>query len=289
MNNDIKNTLEWLNISENAAKALQDFLQEYSSRDASGTVPGLAKHLEDLTLGLNPPKDSFILCIVITGISEKLFCPAAEHRLSQIFPTSAMGCFENRRTVLYCQKHRPTTKIDIDYEAFGQFLTDIQGHAAISNATRQENRIMTLYKLAETTLRLGLIFDSSKDRQRIYHYEDFSMYHLVDLSARQFIREYGHDDLIYLVHPAIIQIARYDQKHRSGLLDVLFSYLVHDRNVAATAKALYMHRNTVLNKINRIEEITGLNLSDGYMQHRLTMSCLIIKYYEAYMKKQIRL
>ena len=52
---------------------------------------------------------------------------------------------------------------------------------------------------------------------------------------------------------------------------------------------MYMHRNTVLNKLNRINEIAEIPLEDGYTQQRMIMSCIIMRYYEDYMHLSIRL
>ena len=48
-------------------------------------------------------------------------------------------------------------------------------------------------------------------------------------------------------------------------------------------------RNTVLNKVNKILETIEIPLDDGYLQHRLILSCLILQYYEKVMGRNIRL
>ena len=98
-----------------------------------------------------------------------------------------------------------------------------------------------------------------------------------------------HDDLIYLIHPSIIKICRYDATHKTNLRDVLFYYLLCGCSLNRTAAAMYMHRNTVLNKLNRINEITEIPLEDGYTQQRMIMSCIIMRYYEDYLHLSIRL
>ena len=73
------------------------------------------------------------------------------------------------------------------------------------------------------------------------------------------------------------------------LRDTLFSYLLNDSHLARTARALYMHRNTVINKLNKIVELTGIDLTDGGLCQRLTFSCQMIQYYERVMGMNMNL
>jgi hypothetical protein len=51
------------------------------------------------------------------------------------------------------------------------------------------------------------------------------------------------------------------QPERARLLETLQAHLNGDGSPSATARALYRHRNTVLNHLRRFEELTGLDLS----------------------------
>ncbi|WP_067912759.1 PucR family transcriptional regulator [Actinomadura rubrobrunea] len=52
-----------------------------------------------------------------------------------------------------------------------------------------------------------------------------------------------------------------DAQRREQLLETLEQWLAVDGSVSAAATALYCHRNTVLNRLRRIEQLTGKNLS----------------------------
>ena len=85
-----------------------------------------------------------------------------------------------------------------------------------------------------------------------------------------------------LIHPAITILTRYDSENGTNLRDILFYYLLNNRSLAKTAAATYMHRNTIVNKIAKIEELVDLDLSDGNVQHRLLFSCQAQKYAEVF-------
>lgn len=70
------------------------------------------------------------------------------------------------------------------------------------------------------------------------------------------------DDAKALVDRCLILIIEHDRLHRSGLLETLDSFLIHERSWQKTAEALQVHRQTVRYRIKKVEEITGIRLTD---------------------------
>jgi DNA-binding PucR family transcriptional regulator len=69
----------------------------------------------------------------------------------------------------------------------------------------------------------------------------------------------------------------YDQRRGTDLVGTLSAYYVHRANVAATARALHVHVNTLLKRLDRAGSILGLDwrhdndleLQLGLRLHRL--------------------
>jgi GAF domain-containing protein len=59
---------------------------------------------------------------------------------------------------------------------------------------------------------------------------------------------------------AVDRLIAYDQKRRTALLDTLERYLSERRSVIESARALYIHPNTLRQRLGRIEELTGIDL-----------------------------
>ncbi|MEM8505570.1 MAG: PucR family transcriptional regulator ligand-binding domain-containing protein [Cyanobacteria bacterium P01_D01_bin.1] len=66
---------------------------------------------------------------------------------------------------------------------------------------------------------------------------------------------------LYLQH--VRTIAAHDKKRSTALLETLETYLQQGCSVADTAKALYVHRNTLLNRIKSLESVCNLSLKDA--------------------------
>ena len=59
---------------------------------------------------------------------------------------------------------------------------------------------------------------------------------------------------------AVDRLIEYDRRRRTSLLDTLERYLSERRSVIESARALYVHPNTLRQRLGRIEELTGLDL-----------------------------
>jgi DNA-binding PucR family transcriptional regulator len=61
---------------------------------------------------------------------------------------------------------------------------------------------------------------------------------------------------------AVDVLIEYDNKRRTSLLDTLERHLAERRSVIESARALYIHPNTLRQRLRRIEELTGLDLDE---------------------------
>ena len=59
---------------------------------------------------------------------------------------------------------------------------------------------------------------------------------------------------------AVDGLIAYDKRRRTALLDTLERYLAERRSVIESARALFIHPNTLRQRLARIEELTGLEL-----------------------------
>lgn len=57
-------------------------------------------------------------------------------------------------------------------------------------------------------------------------------------------------------------LVAYDKSHRSSLMETIIAYFRHHGNISQTADALYIHRNTLSYRLDRIQELTGQDLEN---------------------------
>jgi putative methionine-R-sulfoxide reductase with GAF domain len=59
---------------------------------------------------------------------------------------------------------------------------------------------------------------------------------------------------------AVMRIAEYDRQRQTALLRTLEEFLRRQGNISATAEALYVHPNTLRQRLRRIQELSGIDL-----------------------------
>ncbi|MBU6080563.1 PucR family transcriptional regulator [Allobacillus halotolerans] len=82
----------------------------------------------------------------------------------------------------------------------------------------------------------------------------------------------GTDALINIVNDTIRPLLEYDRKKQSDLIHTFMTYQTFKGNVSQTARALFLHRQTLLYRLRRIESLTGLTLVDSDDSFLLEMS-----------------
>lgn len=237
-----------------------------------------------------PPK-KFVRMVVVSFDLDEAHIPYNYliTRLREFFPTANMT-FWDKEIVILLSYHervfRPTLEEDQTRRLI-ELLDRYNGVLMFGNGTRDLEALRSIYLLAKRTLFLTRQLSRSQPQERIFYYEDFSTYTIIDLAVQRYLEE-DNVDIIYLCHPAVILLSRYDRENHTNLRDTLYAYLLNDRNLVKTANQTYMHRNTVLNKINKAISLTELDLDDSFLRQRLIFSCQLIQYYEVIRQGELR-
>lgn len=77
----------------------------------------------------------------------------------------------------------------------------------------------------------------------------------------------------------VMKIREYDRHNHTDYLKTLFHYLHTGRSVQQTAQHLFIHRNTVTYRIDRIKELFHIDFQNTYDNTQNYLSCLAIYYY----------
>lgn len=209
-------------------------------------------------------------------------------QLEAIFPGSNAAFYGGSAVLLVSRSDRDFQPIPtFDRERLQALLARYDLYAGVSNATSRRLMLRTIYLLTKSVLQLGqaLRFDQ---KARIFFFEDYAEYIAIDLCINSFINLMGHDDIIFLSHPGMITLYRYDAAHKTNLLDVLYFYCLNNCSVSQAAKAVYMHRNTFSTRLAKIQELLQEDLSSGELQQRIIFSYKILRYYDRYAKVNVR-
>lgn len=207
--------------------------------------------------------------------------------LEQLFRRDNVAVFEGDYYILASDPSN-NFRLGADPKELEQLLERHDAYAIVANPSVRTRGLRVLYRQCRATLDIAVAV-RYRTKDRCLFFERYAMYYAIHLCALSMKETTGTDDLVFLCHPGLLTLRRYDKAMRNNLQDVLFHYLMNDRSIARTAEALFLHRNTAIYKINKIEELMGTPLDDPYLRQQLLFSCLIVRYIECYEKREIAL
>ncbi|ACL19169.1 putative transcriptional regulator, PucR family [Desulfitobacterium hafniense DCB-2] len=112
--------------------------------------------------------------------------------------------------------------------------------------------IQAHYVQAKISLRIGL--DQFPSRW-YYKFSDIVLFYMESKLTEEL-------DGQFLCSPKIIGLDSYDRANSSDYLHTLKVYLDNQMNAVKTAKDLFIHRATMVNRLERIKELAGINFKD---------------------------
>lgn len=230
-----------------------------------------------------------IACIVLRDSNYSNHANADEvfHNLQNFFPNTNLFEYNNEWIILYSQSKDTSDILDFSYESFSNLLENHHLLAGISYACQLPEILHTLYLTASNSISLGTQLNITTKYKNIYTYHELNPYYLIHLCTQPFFELHKTNNLIYLAHPDVARIYFYDLGKNTNLLDVLFTYLTCGQNVGQAAAKLYMHRNTVLNKLNKIEAIVQHKLDYEHDSFLILLSCMVLKYQHRFSSKKL--
>lgn len=115
---------------------------------------------------------------------------------------------------------------------------------------------MEIYKSyldAEKALMIGKVLNK---KDQVIHFDDLGIFRLFAQNSKE-------DEFTRFYKEYIEPIVNYDETHGTELLKTLESYFKNNGNLKQVSKDLYTHYNTVIYRIQKIQEILGINLKDA--------------------------
>lgn len=125
--------------------------------------------------------------------------------------------------------------------------------AAISNTARFFADLSILYRQACMALDKGMEIDPMLT---IYPYREYEL----SLICSALLK---HANAELLMHNDLRTLVDYDRQNGSDLVATLKAYLDNERNVSKTADALFMHRNSIKYRLEKIESLLTSDLNDA--------------------------
>lgn len=103
-------------------------------------------------------------------------------------------------------------------------------------------------------------------------YEDLGLLRFV-------ISEKNKNALMDYCNKLIEPIAIQDQTEHTNYVETLWTFLENGNNYVKTAQVLYVHRNTLVNRIGKIEELLNIDLGNVGVRNTFFNAFTVLKFY----------
>lgn len=111
----------------------------------------------------------------------------------------------------------------------------------------------------------GLQCTDKKNVAQLVHFSDVAYSHFVSQSAKNIASE-------EYIHPGLTELREYDRENGAQLMDTLRCYLENDRMAGDTADQLFIHRNTLVKRLDKIQLLGDIDLGHYETIKRLILS-----------------
>lgn len=228
--------------------------------------------------------ERFFTCVVVAFQTELEYVPLGlvSQALGQIFPSASVAAYHGD-LIVFAYRHDQSNRPIHDAAALESLLDRHDAFASFGNYTRFLRSARQHYLQGRAALDLGRALHPG---QRIFLYEQYTVYHLIDLCARHGF-EFHETKLIYLCTAKYTALMRHDQDKGDDLCQILQVYIQNNCNTSQTAKQLHFHRNTIINKVSKIESILGERLNDWDLQFKLMLSAAVEEYARCCAKRDL--
>lgn len=131
-------------------------------------------------------------------------------------------------------------------------------------------KIINISKSFKEAMEANKIIKKMKNREVVVHFDDFVIYHLLNSSGNT-------EALKDFYNNSIKKLVQYDIENNTNLVETLEKYFICKGNMSEAAKALYIHRNTLLYRLDKIKEILNTNLENGEENLELQLGIHIMR------------
>ena len=218
------------------------------------------------TVGISLEPSYLVAAITLSDEREKNTLSFIRKTLATLSPCQLALIRQNILYILYYQYDRYSS-LENTWKYFKETLVKFNAHCGVSNLFDNLLEISIYQKQAEDAVIFGRPL---APKHHIHYYSDYYLPAILTPALKSLPRA-------SFVSPVIPSLQEYDQKNSTSLLTTLETYLEQFCHTANTIKELHIHRNTLLYRLKKIEEICDVSLQDYETLLHLMVSFYLLR------------
>ena len=179
--------------------------------------------------------------------------PYLTHKLEQQWPQS---CVLTKNEKLLCLVNLTRTE-EVPEHAFSNFCKKlalfVRENVCTAGVSSVFRNFLQLHDSADQAAAALSIGHKESPDHWYYLYDHYRLSHILQTVSNTLSPG-------VCLHPALAQLRQYDRAYSAELYKTLKSYLYWGQNMSAAAEKLYIHRTTFCRRMDKIRELTGIDL-----------------------------
>ncbi|PRO64275.1 PucR family transcriptional regulator [Alkalicoccus urumqiensis] len=181
------------------------------------------------------------------------------HNAARFLSKKVMATFDEDEVIIFLETdHHLYTEtanqfLDAVDRRLYEMLTEVELSWGIASKREQDNGFHESYREAKTALDIGMRQHGSGRRT---FYNDTRI-------NRVLLAISDNADIEQIVRETVEPLAAYDKKRQTDLIETFMAYNKYNGNVSQTARALHLHRQSLMYRLRNIESLTNISLVDA--------------------------
>lgn len=187
--------------------------------------------------------------------------------LKLIFPNSIYMVLNDSIVAFFSKS---TVINDNDLESYNAQLENLNIKVGISNSFINLTSAKKYLAEAKDALEIGCAF-----------YPNNNLHIFDKLQLLSFVkRTYNENEIDMLLYPPILELIEYDKSSDAFLVETLKEYLKYPKNPQLVCKNLFIHKNTLYYRLNKIRSIINTDLENSEVITKIMITFIALDYKE---------
>ncbi|MFC7681799.1 PucR family transcriptional regulator [Paenibacillus sp. GCM10028914] len=190
--------------------------------------------------------------------------------------TGEIKCFyRNNRVIILVGQNEDRPPITInEAKQYANELLDLllnkTKETFLIGIGQQYSKISSLYKSFSESNEMIKLMQQKNLQNKVTHYEDYSVHHFLESNIKEAALE-------EFFRKCLGKVYDHDQIHGTSYMLTLENHFLNNLNVTETSKAMFLHRNTLIYRIDRIKEILNVDLKHSEELLRIQLALKIFR------------
>jgi hypothetical protein len=211
------------------------------------------------------------LYVLVVKVPQNKFVNTSLYRIRDTIDYMLMdskSIIYNDSIVVVMSRNNKMSTLENSFVKLTEFLKKNKIYGGLSRCFHSLVDMQEYYQQALKSIELGI---GIKTNKFLFLYEDFAVYHLLEICSTQ-------NNLENFCHASIYDLMEYDKKNNTDYMNCLSTYLLNEKSQLETADILNICRSTLAHRIEKIQRIMNIDLNDAITTFRLILTFIILEY-----------